>query len=166
MSTDVKLEEKPATRSAAKPAGKRKAKIARLHHVTLRVPDLDKAVAQWTNTFGEPPERYDLKEEWGYKMAFFNAGNCHIVLFQDFGHVSINETHDRVMKESGPTDYGFFHMAFHTEDIDGMVKEMGEAGVDVWDKQPQVEGYGGSRYSWLNPKDTADTLVHLYEAKW
>jgi len=158
MSTDVKVEKKPAT--------KRKAKIARLHHVTLRVPDLDKAVAQWTNTFGEPPERYDLKEEWGYKMAFFNAGNCYIVLFQDFGHVSINETHDRVMKVSGPTDYGFFHMAFHTEDIDTMVKEMGEAGVNVWDKKPQVEGYGGSRYSWLDPKDTADTLVHLYEAKW
>lgn len=158
MNADAKVEQQKT--------GKRKAKIGRLHHVTIRVPDLDEAVRQWTVAFGEPPERFDNKPEWGYKMAFFNAGNCHIVLFQDYGHKSFNESHNRVMKESGPTDFGFFHLAFHTDDIDTMIKEMVDVGVNVWDKEPQVEGYGGSRFSWIDPKDTAGTLVHLYEATW
>jgi len=147
-------------------AGTRKAKLTRLHHITLRVKDFEKDVKRWTSTFGEGPYRIDDKPEWGYRMAFFKTANVNIVLLHDYGIKSINESHQRVMKASPPDSVGFFHMAFLTDDIDGAVQEMSQAGVTVWDKEPQPEGYGGSRYAWISPDETCHTLVHLYQADW
>lgn len=144
----------------------RKAKVTRLHHITIRVKDFEKDVARWTATFGQGPWRIDDKAEWGYKLAFFKTGNVNIALLHDYGIKGINEAHQRVVKVSPPDSVGFFHMAFLTEDIDATVQEMNQAGIDLWDKEPLSEGYGGARYAWINPEETCHTLVHLYQADW
>jgi methylmalonyl-CoA/ethylmalonyl-CoA epimerase len=54
------------------------------------------------------------------------------------------------------------HVAYRTEDIDGALRRMRDAGLELIDEVPRA-GIRESRVAFLHPKSTGGVLIELVE---
>ena len=63
------------------------------------------------------------------------------------------------LEKNGP---GMHHVAYATDDIEGALGKIREAGLRLIDEEPRV-GIRGSRVAFLHPKSTGGVLTELVE---
>ena len=119
-----------------------------VHHLVIRVEDLDASVKTWQSLLGVELDRIDENEGLGIKQAFFNLA--------DGGFVEIvapTNPDAAVGKALASRGEGIHTIAMAVDDMDGTVASLKEAGaILIGEGGPQV---------FVHPKSANGVLVQL-----
>jgi methylmalonyl-CoA/ethylmalonyl-CoA epimerase len=127
-----------------------------IDHVGVAVADLDEAIGLYEQTFEMPLVHRETVEEQGVEAALLDVGDGHVELLRPLG---ADTPVGRFLDRSGP---GLHHVAYRVDDIDGVLRRLVDAGIDLIDKEARI-GIRGSRVAFLHPRSTGRVLTELVE---
>ena len=119
-----------------------------MHHMVVRVKDLDEGVKTWRDRLGLELDRIDENDALGIKQAFFNLANGGFIEIV----APINDD-SAVGKAVASRGEGMHTMALEVEDIDATVKQLQENDIILI-------GVGGPQV-FIHPKSANGILVQL-----
>jgi methylmalonyl-CoA/ethylmalonyl-CoA epimerase len=127
-----------------------------IDHIGVAVTDLDQAIGLYQGSFQMPLVHRETVEEQGVEAALLDVGDGHVELLRPLGaDTPVGKFIDR----SGP---GLHHVAYRVEDIDGVLRRLVDAGIELIDKEARV-GIRGSRVAFLHPRSTGRVLIEIVE---
>ena len=130
-------------------------KVKRIDHVAVAVPDIDAALARWTQAFGLEPRSRELVASQNTEAVLLPIGESNIELIQPQG----NEGLARFLESRGP---GLHHIAIEVEGIEKALELLQALQIPLIDRVPRV-GARGHKVAFLHPKATGGVLVELVE---
>ena len=127
-----------------------------IDHVGVAVSDLDRAIALYEGTFGMPLVHREVIEGQGVEAVLLDVGDGHVELLSPLGPDTVV---GRFVERRGE---GLHHVAYRVEDIDTVLANLREMGVELIDSEARV-GIRGSRVAFLHPKSAGGVLTELVE---
>ena len=127
-----------------------------IDHVGVAVSDLDRAIALYEGTFGMPLVHREVIEGQGVEAVLLDVGDGHVELLSPLGPDTVV---GRFVERRGE---GLHHVAYRVEDIDTVLANLREMGVELIDSEARV-GIRGSRVAFLHPNSTGGVLTELVE---
>ena len=131
-------------------------KITKINHIAVAVSDIESSLAFWRDALGlELAELRDVAAE-SAQIAFLPVGGTEVEL--------VRPTTD----DSGLAKYlakrgeGMHHLCLETDDIEAMMIQLKEKGVQLINEFPRT-GADGKKYAFIHPKSTGGVLVELYQ---
>jgi methylmalonyl-CoA/ethylmalonyl-CoA epimerase len=130
--------------------------IKKIDHLAILVDDFEPVLTFWRDALGlKVSQILDVPKEKS-QVAFLPLGDSEIELVrpaeEDSGLA-------RALEKRGP---GMHHICLEVEDIEGMLHQLVEKGIQLINEQPLV-GLGGRKYAFIHPKSSFGVLVELYE---
>ena len=132
--------------------------VTAIDHVGVAVPDLDVAIAWYTEHLGMVATHEEVNEEQGVREAMLavgDSGSC----IQLLAPLREDSPIGRFLGKSGP---GIQQMAYRVEDIDAVCATLRVRGVRLLYEVPKG-GTAGSRVNFIHPKDAGGVLVELVQ---
>ena len=130
--------------------------FGRIDHIGVVVEDLDEGVQLYAGKFGMPEVHRETVEEQGVEAVLLDVGDGHVELIRP---LSAESGVGRFLEKNGP---GVHHVAYATEDIEGALAKVREAGMRLIDEEPR-RGIRDTRVAFLHPKSTGGVLTELVE---
>ena len=133
-----------------------------IDHVGIAVPDLDEAMAFYTETYGMTVAHEETNEEQGVREAMVSvntAGDAAGPMIQLLAPLSPDSTIGKFLERSGP---GLQQLAYRVADIDTVCATLRERGLRLLYDEPK-RGTSNSRVNFIHPKDAGGVLVELVE---
>lgn len=131
-------------------------KITKINHIAVAVSDIDKSLSFWRDALGlELAELRDVPAE-SAQIAFLPVGGTEVELVRP------------IIDDSGLAKYiekrgqGMHHLCLETDDIEAMMLQLKEKGVQLINESPRT-GADGKKYAFIHPKSTGGVLVELYQ---
>lgn len=132
------------------------AKIKKIDHVALVVADIDEALGFWRDALGlELDHILEVPREKS-SIAFLPVGDSEIELVQP---TTDDSGIAKYLQKRGP---GMHHICLETDDIETMLADLQEKGVQLIHEEPVI-GDGGKKYAFIHPKAANGVLMELYE---
>ncbi len=130
--------------------------LKKIYHLGYAVEDLAAAARFYKEHFGAVLGDPEEVEEQGIVATMFEVGESKIELVQP--------THpdSPVGKFLARRGEGFHHVAFEVEDLEAVLWELKESGVELIDEEPRT-GAGGTRMAFVHPKGAHGVLTELVE---
>ena len=142
------------------PSGLAHVELLRIDHVGMAVPDLDAAVAFWTDTFGMRCVHEETNHEQGVREAMLAVGpDADGPRVQLLAPASPDSAIAKFLDRNGP---GVQQMAYRVEDLDTVSALLRQRGVRLLYPEPK-RGTANSRINFVHPKDAGGVLVELVE---
>ena len=129
----------------------------RIDHVGIAVPELDPAVALYTETFGMGLLHREVLAEHGIDAALLNAGESRVELLAPL------EADGAIGRFIARRGGGLHHVAYRVEDIDAALAELRERDVELIDSTPR-RGMLSARIAFVAPQAAGGVLTELLEA--
>ncbi len=129
-----------------------------IDHVGVAVPDLDVAIAFYTEKYGMRLLHEETNEEQGVREAMMGVGESGSCI-QLLAPLSPESTIAKFLDRSGP---GIQQMAYRVSDIDAVCQTLRERGLRLLYEVPK-RGTSNSRVNFIHPKDAGGILVELVE---
>jgi len=129
-----------------------------IDHVGIAVPDLDEAMAFYTDTYGMTVVHEETNEEQGVREAMVRVGETDSCI-QLLAPLSPESTIGKFLDRSGP---GLQQLAYRVTDIDAVCATLRERGLRLLYDEPK-RGTSNSRVNFIHPKDAGGVLVELVE---
>lgn len=129
-----------------------------IDHVGIAVPDLDEAIAFYTDTYGMTVAHEETNEEQGVREAMVRVGDTDSCI-QLLAPLSPDSTIGKFLDRSGP---GLQQLAYRVADIDAVSATLRERGLRLLYEEPK-RGTSDSRVNFIHPKDAGGVLVELVE---
>jgi methylmalonyl-CoA/ethylmalonyl-CoA epimerase len=129
-----------------------------IDHVGIAVPDLDEAIAFYTETYGMTVAHEETNEEQGVREAMVRVGDTDSCI-QLLAPLSPDSTIGKFLDRSGP---GLQQLAYRVADIDAVSATLRERGLRLLYDAPK-RGTSDSRVNFIHPKDAGGVLVELVE---
>jgi methylmalonyl-CoA/ethylmalonyl-CoA epimerase len=129
-----------------------------IDHVGVAVPDLDAAIAFYSEVYGMRKLHEETNEEQGVReamMAVGDSGSC----IQLLSPLTPESTIAKFLDRSGP---GIQQLAYRVADIDAVCSTLRERGLRLLYDSPK-RGTSNSRVNFIHPKDAGGILVELVE---
>jgi methylmalonyl-CoA/ethylmalonyl-CoA epimerase len=131
------------------------AKITKINHVAIVVPDIESSLGFWRDALGLELHHIEDVPSQKAVVAFLPTGESEVELVkptaEDTGAA-------KFLNERGP---GMHHLCFEVDDLDGMMANLKEKGVRLINEAPvELEG---RRLIFIHPKSANGVLVELYE---
>ena len=129
-----------------------------IDHVGIAVPDLDRAIEFYSQTYGMRLAHQEVNEEQGVReamMAVGDSGSC----IQLLAPLNEQSTIAKFLDRAGP---GIQQMAYRVVDIDAVSATLRERGVRLLYDEPK-RGTSDSRINFIHPKDAGGVLVEFVE---
>lgn len=134
--------------------------VTAIDHVGVAVPDLDKAIAFYRDTFGFEVAHLEINEEQGTREAMLRApGDDSGTAVQLLAPLSPDSIIGKFLANRGP---GVQQVAYRVDDIDAASEALRAQGFRVIFDKPK-HGTENSRTNFVHPKDTGGVLVELVE---
>jgi methylmalonyl-CoA/ethylmalonyl-CoA epimerase len=131
------------------------AKITKINHVAIVVPDIDGALSFWRDGLGLELHHVEDVPSQKSQVAFLPLGDSEIELVKpttDDSGVS------KFLNERGA---GMHHLCFEVDDIDGMLADLKAKGIRLINESAmQLEG---RKVAFIHPKSSSGVLVELYQ---
>lgn len=127
-----------------------------IDHVGVAVEDLDAAIALYEGTFGMPVAHRETVSEQGVEAVLLDVGACHVELLRP---LAAETAVGKFLAKRGP---GLHHVAYRVADIDDVLSQLRDAGVELIDSEPRI-GIRQSRVAFLHPRSTGGVLTELVE---
>jgi methylmalonyl-CoA/ethylmalonyl-CoA epimerase len=124
-----------------------------IDHIGIATDDVAELADLYGTLFDAPvvhEEEFD-----GLGVAFLEFGDSYFELLEPLEDGTISRYLDR----NGP---GIHHVALETDDIEGALDRVRDAGVDLIDEEPRP-GAWGHDVAFLHPKSTGGVLVEFVE---
>ncbi|MBI9044523.1 MAG: methylmalonyl-CoA epimerase [Anaerolineaceae bacterium] len=131
------------------------AKIKKIHHVALVVPELDTALNFWRDTVGVPLDHIEEVPSQQSKIAMLSTGETVLELVQP---TSADSGLAKYLDKRGA---GMHHICFEVDNISEMLITLKEKGVRLIDEEPKE--LEGRKMAFIHPKSTGGVLMELYE---
>lgn len=129
-----------------------------IDHVGIAVPDLDEAMAFYTEKYGMKVVHEETNEEQGVREAMVAVGDTGSCI-QLLAPLSPDTTIGKFLDRSGP---GLQQLAYRVADIDAVCATLRERGLRLLYDEPK-RGTSNSRVNFIHPKDAGGVLVELVE---
>jgi methylmalonyl-CoA/ethylmalonyl-CoA epimerase len=133
-------------------------KTLKVDHIGIAVQSIKETLKFYSGILGLKLEGEEVVQEQKVKTAFLPIGDTEVELLES---TAPDGPIAKFIEKKGE---GIQHIAFLVDDIDEVLKELGEKGVKLIDLKPRM-GAGGKRIAFLHPKDTYGVLVELCEKK-
>jgi methylmalonyl-CoA/ethylmalonyl-CoA epimerase len=132
------------------------ARVLRIDHIAVLVEDLEAPLNFWQEALGlELTHIQDVPAELA-QIAFFPTGGSEIELVKP---TTLDSGLGRYLEKRGP---GMHHICLEVDDIDGMLAQLKEKGVQLINEEPRVNA-AGKKYAFIHPKAANGVMVELYE---
>ena len=128
-----------------------------IDHVGVAVPDLDAAIAFYTESLGGRLVHQELNEAQGVREAMIAFGSG--AQLQLLAPLTPESTIAKFLDRNGP---GLQQLAFRVDDVRAAAGAARSAGIRTLYEQPR-RGTAGSSINFLHPKDAGGVLVELVE---
>jgi methylmalonyl-CoA/ethylmalonyl-CoA epimerase len=130
--------------------------LGRIDHIGVATDDLEGAIALYEGTLGMPVAHRETVESQGVEAVLLDVGEGHVELLRPLGP---DTPVGKYLDKQGP---GLHHVAYAVDDIDGVLGELKEAGIQMIDPEPRV-GIRDSRVAFVHPRSTGGVLTELVE---
>ena len=134
--------------------------LLRIDHVGMAVPDLDAAVAFWTENFGMRCVHEETNHEQGVREAMMAVGpDDDGPRVQLLAPATPESAIAKFLDRSGP---GLQQVAYTVRDVAATGAALRARGLRLLYDEPR-RGTAGSRINFVHPKDAGGVLVELVE---
>jgi len=131
-------------------------KIAKINHIAVVVSNIDTSLSFWRDALGlELAELCDVPVE-AAQIAFLTIGGTEVEL------VRPTTDDSGIAKYLAKRGEGMHHLCLETDDIEGMLAQLQDKGIQLINESPRV-GADGKKYAFIHPKSTGGVLVELYQ---
>lgn len=134
------------------------AKLSKIDHLGIAVPDLSQASAIYEVLTGGPASHVEFVEDQKVKVAFFQVGESNFELLE----ASDPSSPIARFLERNPRG-GLHHVCVEVEDIEATLERYRAAGVRLIDEQPRL-GAHQKRVAFVHPASTGGVLLELSES--
>ncbi|HNR46426.1 MAG TPA: methylmalonyl-CoA epimerase [Anaerolineaceae bacterium] len=131
------------------------AKITKINHVAIAVPEVDPALTFWRDAMGLAVDHIEDVPSQKATVVFIPVGESEVELVRP---TSDDTGVAKFLAERGG---GMHHLCFEVDDIDGMLTQLKEKGVRLINETPL--DLPGRRMAFVHPKSTGGVLVELYQ---
>lgn len=131
------------------------AKITKVNHVAIAVPELESALTFWRDALGLKLDHIEDVPSQKAAVAFLPIGDTEVEL------VKPTSDDTGVAKFIAEKGGGMHHLCFEVDDIEGMLAEMKSKGVRLINETPLE--LPGRKMAFIHPKSTGGVLVELYQ---
>ena len=131
------------------------AKITKINHVAIAVPDLDASLSFWRDALGLTLDHVEDVPSQKSMVAFIPCGDSEVELVKP----TADDT--GVAKFIAERGGGLHHLCFQVDDIEEMLADLKEKGIRLINETPQV--LPGRKMAFVHPKSTGGVLVELYQ---
>ncbi len=128
----------------------------RIDHVGVAVEEIDAALELYRDLFELDVAHREIVQEQGVEAVLLDIGENHVELLAPLGP---DTPVGKFLAKRGP---GLHHVAYQVTDIDSTLAVLGQAGLQLIDKQPRV-GIGATRVAFLHPKAMGGVLVEIVQ---
>jgi methylmalonyl-CoA/ethylmalonyl-CoA epimerase len=132
------------------------ARITKINHVAIVVPDVNDAVTFWRDTLGLDLVHIEEVSSQQSMVAFFPVGDSDIELVKPLTEGSGIA---KFLAEKGP---GMHHLCFEVDDLDGMLAGLKQKGIRLVNELPVI--LPGRKVAFIHPKASNGVLVELSQA--
>ena len=131
------------------------AKIKKINHVAIVVPEVESALGFWRDALGLELSHIEDVPSQKSQVAFMPLGDSEVELVKP---TTTDSGVAKFLAERGP---GMHHLCFEVDDMDGMLAQLKEKGVRLINETPiQLEG---RKLAFVHPKSANGVLVELYQ---
>ena len=125
-----------------------------IDHIGVAVEDLDDSIAVYRDQLGMRVQHRETVEAYGVEAALLEIGGAHVELLTP---TKPDSAVARFLEKKGP---GMHHVAYRTDDIEGVLGRMRAAGMRLIDEEPRT-GIQRSRVAFVHPKSTGGVLTEI-----
>jgi len=131
-------------------------KITKINHIAVAVSDIESSLSFWRDALGlELTELREVPAE-SAQIAFLPVAGTEVELVRP---TTDDSGLAKYLAKKGP---GMHHLCLETDDIEGMMAQLSDKGVQLINESPRT-GADGKRYAFIHPKSTGGVLVELYQ---
>ncbi len=131
------------------------AKITKINHVAIVVPDIEGSLGFWRDALGLALDHVEDVPSQKATVAFIPVGDSEVELVTP---TAPDTGAAKFLADRGP---GMHHLCFEVDDLPAMLAQLKAKGVRLINETPvQLEG---RRMAFVHPKSTGGVLVELYE---
>jgi methylmalonyl-CoA/ethylmalonyl-CoA epimerase len=134
------------------------AKLMKIDHLGIAVPDLTVASATYEVLTGAPASHVEEVEDQKVRVAFFQVGDSNLELLE-----ATDPSSPIARFLSKHPRGGLHHVCVEVEDIEATLASYREAGVRLIDEEPRL-GAHNKRVAFIHPASTGGVLLELSEA--
>lgn len=131
------------------------AKITRINHVAIVVPEVEGALSFWRDAMGLELHHVEDVPSQKSQVAFLPVGESEVEL------VKPTSDDSGVAKFLAERGGGMHHLCFEVDNIEEMMADLKAKGVRLINETPSV--LPGRKMAFVHPKSTGGVLVELYE---
>ena len=132
------------------------AKILRIDHIAVLVDNLESTLSFWRDALGMDLSHIQDVQAENAQIAFLPTGDSEIELVRP---TTSDSGLARYLEKRGP---GMHHICLEVDDIEGMLVQLKEKGIQLINESPRV-GERGKKYAFIHPKSANGVMVELYE---
>lgn len=131
------------------------AKIQKINHVAIAVPDLEASLTFWRDALGLAVDHVEDVPSQKSMVAFIPCGDSEVEL------VKPTAEDTGVAKFIAERGGGMHHLCFQVDNIEEMLADMKAKGIRLINETPQA--LPGRKMAFVHPKSTGGVLVELYQ---
>lgn len=131
------------------------AKVTKINHVAIAVPDLESSLTFWRDAMGLALDHVEDVPSQKSMVAFIPVGGSEVELVKP----TADDT--GVAKFLAERGGGMHHLCFEVDDIEAMLADLKAKGVRLINETPNV--LPGRKMAFVHPKSTGGVLVELYQ---
>ncbi|HPH94420.1 MAG TPA: methylmalonyl-CoA epimerase [Anaerolineaceae bacterium] len=131
------------------------AKITKINHVAIVVPEIEGALNFWQEALGLHLHHVEDVPSQKSAVAFLPIGESEVELVKP---TSDDSGVAKFLADKGP---GMHHLCFEVDDLEGMLADLKAKGVRLINETPQV--LPGRKMAFIHPKASNGVLVELYQ---
>jgi len=132
--------------------------ISHIEHIGIAVKNMEESIAFYEEKLGMKCYAIEEVPDQKVRTAFFMLGQTKIELLES---TDADGPIGKFIEKKGE---GIHHIAFATKEIEQVLSNLEEKGVQLIDKQPR-KGAEGLDIAFLHPKSTGGVLIELCENK-
>ncbi|MBF6215581.1 methylmalonyl-CoA epimerase [Nocardia puris] len=135
--------------------------VVAVDHVGVAVPDLDAAIAWYTDNLGMIETHREVNESQGVHEAMLSLPGAHdgATALQLLAPLNAESTIAKFLDRSGP---GLQQLAYRVTDIEAVSAHLRARGLRLLYEAPR-HGTADSRINFIHPKDAGGVLIELVE---
>ncbi len=127
-----------------------------IDHIGVAVENLDDSIAIYRDHLGMRVQHRETVDEFGVEAALLEIGAAHVELLTP---TKPDSGVAKFLERKGP---GMHHVAYRTDDIEGVLDRMREEGLRLIDEEPRT-GIQDSRVAFVHPKSTGGVLTEIVQ---
>lgn len=131
------------------------AKLTKINHIAVVVPDIDEALKFWRDALGIAVDHIENVPSQKSTVAFLPVADTEVELVKP---TAPDTGAAKFLAERGG---GMHHLCFEVDDVAGMLADLKAKGIRLINEEP-IE-LPGRKMAFIHPKSTGGVLIELYE---